>query len=307
MDLVLPNLIIAGVTKAATTSLFTYLSAHPDICASRIKETQYFLPLYFGQDLPPLADYAQHFTHCRGSRYRMEATVGYIYGGAPIAAAIRLHLPEPRIIMVLREPVSRLFSFYKFEKNSLLLGEDLSLEEYVRACESIPHEARWRRENHVYTGIEGGLYARYLEAWFDVFEDSELKILFFETMVSEMRTQLGEICAWLGLEYNVYLQNLTVSRENKSVGYKNRTLQDLALKLNWRGEAFWRAHPRLKRVLRRAYYAVNGTQHEEQISEETRAYLESIFKPFNQRLAAQLVHRGYTDLPEWLARETVPR
>ncbi len=35
---ILPNLIIAGVGKAATTSLFAYLSAHPDICPARVKE-----------------------------------------------------------------------------------------------------------------------------------------------------------------------------------------------------------------------------------------------------------------------------
>ena len=34
----LPNLIIAGAHKAATTSLYTYLAAHPDIYGSGKKE-----------------------------------------------------------------------------------------------------------------------------------------------------------------------------------------------------------------------------------------------------------------------------
>lgn len=36
-------LIIGGTTKAGTTSIFRYLSAHPDVCASSLKETRFFL------------------------------------------------------------------------------------------------------------------------------------------------------------------------------------------------------------------------------------------------------------------------
>ena len=36
------NVIIAGSTKCGTTSLFEYLKAHPQICASVIKETRFF-------------------------------------------------------------------------------------------------------------------------------------------------------------------------------------------------------------------------------------------------------------------------
>ncbi len=34
----LPNLITPGVGKAGTTSLFWYLSQHPEICPSGVKE-----------------------------------------------------------------------------------------------------------------------------------------------------------------------------------------------------------------------------------------------------------------------------
>ena len=51
MDKPLPNLIIACVTKAGTTSLFTYMVSHPHICCSSIKEVSYFLPLRWGSQL----------------------------------------------------------------------------------------------------------------------------------------------------------------------------------------------------------------------------------------------------------------
>jgi len=36
-------LIIGGTSKAGTTSLYTYLADHPQICPSALKETRFFL------------------------------------------------------------------------------------------------------------------------------------------------------------------------------------------------------------------------------------------------------------------------
>ena len=86
----LPNLVIAGVGKAGTTSLFWYLSQHPDICASHEKEIRYFAALTEGgSELPPLESYAAHFRHCRGERYALEASPQYFHGGARVVAAVR--------------------------------------------------------------------------------------------------------------------------------------------------------------------------------------------------------------------------
>jgi len=50
----LPNLVIAGVAKCGTTSLFSMLGQHPQILASDLKELNYFSPLADGKPLPPL-------------------------------------------------------------------------------------------------------------------------------------------------------------------------------------------------------------------------------------------------------------
>jgi hypothetical protein len=38
----LPNFLIVGVPKAGTTSLYKYLSQHPDVYVPKIKEPHYF-------------------------------------------------------------------------------------------------------------------------------------------------------------------------------------------------------------------------------------------------------------------------
>ena len=40
--------IIGGTIKAATSSLYNYLNAHPQVCGSKIKETYFFSQGYTG-------------------------------------------------------------------------------------------------------------------------------------------------------------------------------------------------------------------------------------------------------------------
>ncbi|RMF23048.1 MAG: sulfotransferase, partial [Cyanobacteria bacterium J083] len=37
-----PNFVIAGVQKAGTTSVYNYLSQHPEVYMSPVKETNFF-------------------------------------------------------------------------------------------------------------------------------------------------------------------------------------------------------------------------------------------------------------------------
>src|SRR3954466_15902853 len=103
----LANLVVIGVNKAGTTSLFDYLGRHPDIGLSDLKELRYFTPLRYGEPLGPLDSYAQHFDHCVEERYAVEATPGYFYGGRPLARAMHETCGSVRTVLSLREPADR--------------------------------------------------------------------------------------------------------------------------------------------------------------------------------------------------------
>ena len=115
----LPNLVIAGVGKAGTTSMFHYLSQHSDICASTVKEPRYFR-VDGEQGRPdPLESYARLFTHCGAERYVMEASPQYFKGGSRTIDLIRTTLKDPRVILMFRDPVQRMWSEYRFKKSRL--------------------------------------------------------------------------------------------------------------------------------------------------------------------------------------------
>jgi hypothetical protein len=303
----LPNLVMAGVPKAATTSVFAYLSAHPDVCPSSIKETQYFLPIRYGHDeLDAIEALEKYFSSCGDVRYRMEATLGYLYGGQPLAARMKSILGDPKIIFMLRNPVERAMSFYRFEKGELRLDKKLTFDGYLEQCLAIPDSELELRKNNTYWAIGGGMYAHWMPDWYEVFEPQQIKVVFQENLTADPIAFLTDLCGWLGIDHVRFLSDLDLTRENKSTSYRNRTLQNAALRVNWGMESFWRSNPWLKKRLRSAYYAINGTPHVERMSDETRARLEEIYQPYNQSLAKLLAEKGVRNLPEWLAKELTP-
>ncbi|MEA5510543.1 sulfotransferase [Crocosphaera sp. UHCC 0190] len=302
----LPNLVIAGVVKGGTTSLYTYLAQHPDICPSSVKETCYFSSFRYGQldaryrqALAPFEQYQSYFIHCQDQKYRMEATPGYFEGGMRVAKEIKTTLgDEAKILIILREPISRFLSFFKYKKSILSLDKNLTIEEYIKQCEAIPEQERVQQENDTYWGLDGGFYANYLDEWFTSFGKS-LKVIFFDDLKNDSKQLLKEICHWLEIDWEGWdLPDLKA--ENKSVNYKSQFLQRLALLVNDSAEKFWRANPKLKIQLREIYYLINGMAHTDELKPETLEYLISLYKPYNQKLAEQLIARDYSVFPQWL-------
>lgn len=301
----LPNLIIAGVVKGGTTSLYTYLARHPDICCSSVKETCYFLKYRYGQwdaryhnVSDPYQQYQSYFQHYQNQKYIMEATPAYFEGGKNVAQAIKNTLGDDvKIVIVLREPIQRLISFFKYKKTVLAIDKKLTLQAYINQCQSLPFEERIKEENDTYWGIDGGYYANYLPDWFQVFGDS-VKVLFFDDLQTNVQSFLENLCAWLNLEYDFSEESFQV--ENKSLGYKNIYLQKIALSLNTKAEKFWRSHPMIKKNLRDIYRLLNGVKWEEKINSETLNYLKELYQPYNQELSKQLLAQNNSKLPQWL-------
>ncbi len=296
----LPNLVIAGVAKAGTTSLFRYLGQHPEVCASSVKEGRYFHAVRYGEPMSPVSDYARLFDHCAGERYRMEATPGYFAGGAKVAHAIEELLPDSRVIVSFRDPVQRCWSWYRFVRSTARIPKELGFAAYLDRCSELHRDGfDGRREHQPYWGLGGGCYDEWIDDWLHIFGD-RLRIEYFEDLVVRPQEVTEDLCRWLDVDPDV-CAGFAYHVENRTVQYKNGRLQRAALSLNRRGEAFFARHPELKRALRGAYYRVNGETAGERLDPEQRERLAAFYAPHNERLAAALVASGRDRLPAWLA------
>jgi hypothetical protein len=298
----LPDLVIAGVNKAGTTSLYSYLTNHPAVCGSSVKETCYFLPIRYGREPDPIDTYTAYFAACTPAQIAIEATPGYFYGGAPLARALDDAVPGVRVVIVLREPVARLVSFFRFQQSMLALPSELTFAEYVDAC-----DARDARDEDAllhdqslnpWFGVLGGHYDRWLPAWIDTF-GPRLRVMFADDLGADPTSAMSALAAWLDLDPEPWATG-SMSRENATTGFRNRRLQQAALSVNGRLESFWRRNPGLKRRLRGLYQRVNAGDAAGGPDDELRAQLEERFRGPRERTAAQLRSAGITDLPAWL-------
>jgi Sulfotransferase domain len=295
----LPNLIIAGLGKAGTTSLFWYLSQHPDICTSQVKEIRFFSAASEGGALPPIEEYAAYFKHCGDRRFVMEASPQYFHGGPPVIEAIRRSLDRPRVVLSLRDPIDRLWSQYRFAKTRMgPLPGSMTFDQYVDRSLQVRREGRpLTPANQPYWHLSGGFYVEHISAWLDAFGD-DLRVVFFEQLTVDPATVVVELCRWLEIDGSP-ASRFTYSVENKTEQFRSRLLQRAALALN--SERLLGSRRRLKAPLRRLYYGVNRKPPREHMSDEARRILQREFGPANDELSETLRNRGYTDLPDWLA------
>ena len=86
----LANFVIGGTEKAGTTSVFDWLSAHPQVCASSRKETDFFRDGFTGDPVADARRYAGFFESCGGNKpVLMEASPGYLGEAAVVAPRLR--------------------------------------------------------------------------------------------------------------------------------------------------------------------------------------------------------------------------
>lgn len=293
------NLIVIGVSKAGTTSLFDYLGRHPQVGQSDVKELRYFTPVRYRQPTLPVEAYAAHFSALRDEKYAVEATPGYFYGGRELAECVeKVCGPETRVIVSLREPVDRCWSWYRFVKSRMRIPKDMTFDEYVDRCALLRlegtdgflvHQAWW--------GMGGGCYSEWMQDWVDVFEN-RLAVVFFDDLVQDAEGLLEGLFGWLELDPSqAWLEDLEAT--NQSAQYRLGSLQRAAVKLNRQGERFWRQHPEIKRRLRAGYQAINKSGDGERMSDSARARLEAFYAPYNERLETQLKGLGFAFPEEW--------
>jgi hypothetical protein len=287
------DVIIAGVNKAGTTSLFVSLSTHPDVAPSSIKETRYFLPPRSGEPLAPASVWEGYFAQAGGRPVHLEATPSYFYGAAAVASAMRDRLVNPHVLVVLREPVSRAVSFFTYQKVRLRFPADYPIEDYLAAADRLGLDDFRDPDNERYMAYRGGCYADFLPAWLDVFGTERLHVLDFQQLVSAPADTLRATAVDLGLDPGRFPAD-ALSSENRTTGFKSRTLQRVALTGNDRLERLLRRHPEAKRALRSWYYRLNGRTAEESIPDPVRAELAARYVEPNARLTRQLDDAGIT-------------
>jgi hypothetical protein len=125
---------IVGVQKAATTTLFRMLSAHPDVEGGPDKEMRFFIQDHDWTN-PPYDIYRRPVR--QGGRIAGDATPAYLFWSS---AMVRMHAYDPsmRLMAVFRDPIERSFSQWAMERTRHPAYPDLPEAIATYADEPLP-------------------------------------------------------------------------------------------------------------------------------------------------------------------------
>lgn len=202
----LPNFLIAGVSRSGTTSLYHYLNQHNDISFPRLKEPRYFSSI--GLQLPQkgpgdhsvdeklITSFEQYCDLYAGINNQLvgDASSEYFYNHKTAIPEILKRLGDIPIIIIIRNPIDRAYSSYL---NLVRDGrESLSFEEAL-AAENVRIANNFDEMWH-YTQVS--LYSEGAKAFIKHF--SKVKFISFDDFTSNPSQVTHEVFEFLGVDSN---------------------------------------------------------------------------------------------------------
>tara|TARA_B100000686_G_scaffold335061_1_gene403183 strand:+ start:157 stop:882 length:726 start_codon:yes stop_codon:yes gene_type:complete len=212
----LPDFLIIGAQKCGTTSLWNYLLKHPNILPNydNRKEIQ-----YFDQKMKKGINwYKAHFPTKRAIEQKKkeigcgkvlvgEATTHYIFHPR-VARAVKEVMPKVKIVVLLRDPISRAYSHYHHEvreKREKLPFEIAVEQESIRLKGSYemilknPYYFNQIRHDHSY--LERGKYFDQLTRWYDCFPSNQILVLKSEDLFQKPMNFCKKVLEFLELPF----------------------------------------------------------------------------------------------------------
>jgi hypothetical protein len=209
----LPDFIVIGAAKAGTTTLYDILKNHPDVFMPKRKE-----PEFFARDeryAQGIEGYAALFAPAGAAQRCGEAST--LYSLSPLfpatAARIRAHVPQARLIYVMREPVARAYSYYvQITKNYQNASKDWRVRRSFEEC-LFPdrHPGRCDRalafagfDSHLpdlpETFLAGSRYALQIERYIEHFPREQMLFLTFERLFADTAGAVAEVLEFIGVD-----------------------------------------------------------------------------------------------------------
>ena len=190
----LPDFVIGGAPKCATTALFRYLDQHPEVFTTTPKEPHYFASAPLGRPVMQgdysRAEYEALFDGRRPGQVAGEGSTHYLHHAGAVAPALAAAVPDVRLIFCLRDPVERAYSHYWFRygeagPNTIGgVGSGASFAEFVRDPEV----------------FRMGDYAANLATFYEHFDREQVLVVLLEDFRRDLPGTLRRVCEHIGVD-----------------------------------------------------------------------------------------------------------
>jgi hypothetical protein len=229
-----PNLFIVGAAKCGTTSLYYYLSQHPEVFNCPVKEPNHFITQFQIDSLYGnlkqykklwssylgLSKYLALYSNAKSFRITCDASVNYLRYAKEIAGKIKEFNDEAKILIILRNPVDRLFSHYHHSVR------DGSITKTLENLLTFEEEYCKMENNTWYSYKKYGLYYDNVKHYLDTFGQDKALILFNEDLESNPQKVLSHVCDFLMIVAS-FVPKIDFTKQNAAYLPKNPKISHL--------------------------------------------------------------------------------
>lgn len=227
-----PNFLIVGASRSGTTSLAKYLNAHPDIYIPKQKELRYFVKDTINRTSmwDPLKKHIisqsklnekEYFSLMNNDNSKLvgESSIHYLNHPEVSIPSIHKHVGDIPIIIMLRNPVERLISNWKY-----MLYDLYNLEKTIE-MEDIRKKYNY---NSFWFYKEQGMYYKKVKAFKESFKN--VKIFIFEDFFQDINKSVSDCLNFLNVNLNKnidYKKSLEYDKRginSPKIRFKNRIL-----------------------------------------------------------------------------------
>ena len=297
----LPQFLLVGAARSGTTAIHSYLRQCPDIFMPRAKEPNFFAfedqvltckgpgAEYINNSTTRMEDYLRLFDAAPQGALRGEASPLYLFSDRA-AQRIRHHVPECRLIVVLRNPVEQAWSHFMYATKQSIETEP----DFVRALrlEEERLAAGWQP---LFGYSRFPAYADQMERFLAEFPREQILVRLYEDLEQDPGRLMADMFQFIGVTSGFVAD--TGQKLNAGGVPKNRAFQDFLMKSNPLTKAIGFIMPReLRWRIRDRLAKLNMTRVEGGMPAEARRILQD-------RLGGQIARLGPMigrDLSAWL-------
>ena len=225
-----PNFFIIGAPKCGTSSVFTWLSTHPQIFTPEIKEMNFFSRDIWVPKRISENDYLEAYQEARSTQLRLcDASTRYLYSEEAIDNILD-YCEGPKFIAMVRNPIDMVYSLYNhlvfinvehcnsFREAWLLKDERLNGESIMEGCTD-PCSLAYG---------EIGRLGDQIERFFNKVSPSNRLVIVLDDLESNPGSVYKKVINFLDLEDDMHTD---FSVSNRSMVWRSKTLNRAILAL----------------------------------------------------------------------------
>tara|TARA_B100000401_G_scaffold438439_1_gene387114 strand:- start:99 stop:959 length:861 start_codon:yes stop_codon:yes gene_type:complete len=191
---------IVGAPKAGTTSLYHYLSEHPETDMSILKEPNYFSEksikdndLYYkSYSIKKLSRYHSLFKN--NNLIKGEASVSYLYY-KDVAKSIKAYNSSARIIIMLRDPIERAFSHYLMDFRLGLIND--TFENIILQKSNLSNSKTYFQQY-----VKLGEYTNQIKRYFNEFPSEQILVVDYDDFKNKTSDVVKKVYKFLKIDIN---------------------------------------------------------------------------------------------------------